>query len=317
MARTLSRRALLILPILFGMSIIVFSVVRLVPGDPAVSILGPNATPALIASTRKELGLDVPAYVQYFQWLGGVLHGDFGYDFNSGTPISRLILAAAPVTAELVLFSMLLAVVIGIPLGVVSARWKGAWPDWAGYVLSMSGISAPDFWIGIMLILVFGVVARIAPSSGWVSLTQDPLANLQHIVLPALALAATRMASIIRLTRATMLNVLQDEDYIRFLRAWGLSEWSVLVRHALRNAAIPTVTVVGMQAGYAFGATVVIEQLFALPGLGRLVLTSTLAKDYPLVQASILVLGLWFIVINLVVDSLYVVLDPRQRTRGA
>ena len=316
MAEALIRRALLIAPILFGMSIIVFSIIRLVPGDPVLAVLGLNATPTLVVQTRHELGLDLPAYVQYLHWIGNALHGNLGLDYRSDRPITELILAALPVTGELVALSLLLAICIGVPLGVFAAIWHGRWPDRLGLGFSMGGISVPDFWLGIMLILVFSLVLRIVPSSGFVPLREDLVQNLLHLALPALALCAGLAAVLIRITRAAMLDVLQN-DYIRFARAKGLGEMSVIVRHGLRNAAVPIVTVIGMQVGYLFGATVVIEQVFSLPGLGRLVLDSTLALNYPLIQGSVLVLGLLFILTNLVVDFLYVVLDPRLKARAA
>lgn len=315
MARELIRRLLLVVPILFGMSLIIFSIIRLVPGDPVLAVLGLTASPSLILQTRHQLGLDVPAYVQYFNWIGSALHGDLGLDYRSDQPITTLILAAFPVTTELVLLALLIAICVGVPLGIVSAIWRGRIPDLFGQAVSMSGISVPDFWLGIMLILVFALTFRMVPSSGFVPFLEDPVENLAHMVLPALALAAGLAAVLIRITRTAMLDVL-NKDYIRFARARGLDEMSVIVRHALRNAAIPIVTVIGMQAGYLFGATVVIEQVFSLPGIGRLVLDSTLTRNYPLIQGSILVLGLLFILANLIVDTLYVVLDPRLRTRA-
>lgn len=316
MAEALIRRVLLIVPVLFGMSVIVFSIIRLVPGDPVLAVLGLNATPSLIVRTRHELGLDVPVYVQYLHWIGAALHGDLGMDYRSDRPITQLILSALPVTGELVVLSLLLAICVGVPLGMVAAIRRGRWPDRFGLAASMSGISVPDFWLGIMLILIFALVLRLLPSSGFVPLTQDPLQNLTHMALPALALSAGLVAVLIRITRTAMLDVL-DQDHIRCARARGLGELSVIVRHGLRNAAIPIVTVIGMQAGYLFGATVVIEEVFSLPGLGRLVLDSTLARNYPLIQGSVLVLGLLFILANLLVDSLYIVLDPRLRARAA
>lgn len=315
MAEALIRRVLLVAPILFGMSIIVFSIIRLVPGDPVLAVLGLNATPKLVVQTRHELGLDQPVYIQYVHWISNALHGDLGRDYRSDRPISDLILAALPVTGELVALSLLLAVCIGLSIGVLAAIWHDRWPDRVGLAFSMGGISLPDFWLGIVLILVFALVFRLVPSSGFVPLTEDPVQNLLHMALPALALCAGLAAVLIRITRTAMLDVLSN-DYIRFARAKGLDEMAVIVRHGLRNAAIPIVTVIGMQAGYLFGATVVIEQVFSLPGVGRLVLDSTLARNYPLIQGSVLVLGLLFIVTNLVVDSLYVVLDPRMKARS-
>jgi peptide/nickel transport system permease protein len=314
-AQALIRRLLLVVPILFGMSLIIFSIIRLVPGDPVLAVLGLTASPKVVVQTRHQLGLDLPAYVQYFHWIGNALRGDLGLDYRTDEPITSLIMAALPVTGELVVFALLIAICVGVPLGIVSAIWRGRIPDLLGQAVSMSGISVPDFWLGIMLILLFALTFRLVPSAGFVPFFEDPLQNVMHVVLPALALSAGLAAVLIRITRTAMLDVLH-RDYIRFARARGLDEISVIVRHALRNAAVPIVTVIGMQAGYLFGATVVIEQVFSLPGLGRLVLDSTLTRNYPLIQGSILVLGLLFILANLIVDTLYVVLDPRLRSRA-
>jgi peptide/nickel transport system permease protein len=310
--QALVKRLLLVFPILFGMSVIVFSVIRLVPGDPVLAVLGLNATPDLVVRTRHELGLDMPIYVQYLQWIGGILHGDFGLDYRSNQPIRQLILSTLPVTGELVVLSLLLGIVIGVPLGTAAAVWRDRIPDRVGQVVSMLGISVPDFWLGIMLVLLFSLAFRLFPSSGFTPPGEDLAANLWHLFLPALALASGLAAVLIRITRAAMLSVL-EQDFIKYARSSGLSEWSVILRHGLRNAAVPVITVIGLQAGYLFGATVVIEEVFSLPGLGRLVLESTLQRNYPLIQASVLVLGFLFVIVNLVVDLVYLALDPRLR----
>jgi peptide/nickel transport system permease protein len=311
-AQVLGRRLALAVPMLLGMSIIVFLIVHLVPGDPAHAILGLNATPELVSQLQSQLGLDRPLPVQYLDWLGGVLHGDFGTDYSSSAPISELLSQRLPVTIELALVSLGLAVLAGVPLGVLAAVRRGRGPDAVAQGASMLGISVPDFWLGIMLILAFSLGLGLLPSSGWVPLSQDPVENLRHVALPAIALAAGLAAVLIRVTRAAMLDVL-SQDYIRFCRAKGVSETRVVLKHGLRNAAIPITTVIGMQAGYLLGGAIVVEQVFSLPGVGRLVLDSVLQRNYPVVQASVLVVGVMFIIANLAADVLYTVLNPRLR----
>jgi peptide/nickel transport system permease protein len=317
MGQAILTRVLLVIPILFGMSVVVFAIIRLVPGDPVAAVLGLNATPQLIEQTRHQLGLDQPLWVQYLQWLGGILHGDFGRDYRSGHPIAQLLAQTLPVTFELIVLSMLIAVVAGVGLGTVGAVWRGRVPDRVGQVLSTLGISVPDFWLGMILILALALALGLFPSSGFTPLTDDPLDNLWHLVLPALALATGLAAVLVRITRSAMLEVL-DQDFLRAARSRGLSERAVVLGHGLRNAAVPIVTVIGMQLGYLFGATVVIENVFSVPGLGRLILDSTLAHNYPVIQASVLVLGAVFVLTNLLVDIAYTVIDPRvARPAGA
>jgi peptide/nickel transport system permease protein len=298
---------------LLGMSVLVFLIIRLVPGDPVLAVLGLNATPQLVAKLREDLGLDDPIYVQYFNWLAGVLHGDFGLDYRSDEPIGGMLLERLPVTLELTAMALAMAVAAAIPLGVIAAVRRGRLPDKAMQGLSLAGISVPDFWLGIMLILVFSLGLGLLPSSGYVPLRDDPVENIRHMILPASALAAGLAAVLIRITRAAMLDVLH-EDYIRFTRAKGVGERTVIFKHALRNASIPIVTVVGLQAGYLLGGAIVIEQVFGLPGVGRLVLDSVLQRNYPVVQASVLMVGLMFVLTNLAADLLYTVLNPKLRT---
>jgi peptide/nickel transport system permease protein len=315
-AHVVARRLALAVPMLFGMSVVVFLIVHLVPGDPARAILGLNATPELVARLRTQLGLDDSLVSQYVAWLGNVLTGDFGTDYSSSAPIATLLGQRLPVTIELALVALLIAVLIGVPLGVLAAVRRGRGPDAAAQGVSMVGISVPDFWIGIMLILAFSLGLGVLPSSGWVPFSEDPVENLRHVLLPALALGVGFSAVLIRVTRAAMLEVLA-QDYIRFCRAKGVPERSVIFKHALRNAAIPITTVVGMQAGYLLGGAIVVEQVFSLPGVGRLVLDGVLQRNYPVVQATVLVIGVMFIVVNLVSDVLYTVLNPRLRRAGA
>jgi peptide/nickel transport system permease protein len=315
-ADVIARRLLLAVPMLVGMSVVVFAIVHLVPGDPATAVLGLNATPELVAKVRTEMGLDASLLSQYVTWFGNVLTGDFGRDYSSSAPIGALLVQRLPVTIELALVALAIAIVIGVPLGVAAAVWRGRAPDAAAQGVSMVGISVPDFWIGIMLILAFSLGLGMLPSSGWVPFSEDPVENLRHVALPAFALGAGFAAVLIRVTRAAMLEVL-SQDYIRFCRAKGVSETSVILKHALRNAAIPIATVVGMQAGYLLGGAIVIEQVFSLPGVGRLVLDGVMQRNYPVVQAAVLVVGVMFIAVNLAADVLYAVLNPKLRKAAA
>jgi peptide/nickel transport system permease protein len=315
-ADVVARRVLLAVPMLLGMSLVVFLIVHLVPGDPATAVLGLNATPELVQQLRTDLGLDEPLVTQYLTWLGNVLTGDFGRDYSSNAPISELLSERLPVTIELAVAALVVALVIGIPLGVAGAVWRGRAPDAAAQGVSMVGISVPDFWVGIMLILAFALGLGVLPSSGWVPFGEDPVENLRSLILPALALGLGFGAVLIRVTRAAMLDVL-SQDYIRFCRAKGVPESRVILKHALRNAAIPITTVVGMQAGYLLGGAIVIEQVFALPGVGRLVLDGVLQRNYPVVQGAVLVIGAMFIAVNLAADVLYAVLNPRLRRAPA
>jgi peptide/nickel transport system permease protein len=315
-AEVVARRIALAVPMLLGMSVVVFLIVHLVPGDPAHAILGLNATPELVARLRTELGLDDSLLTQYLRWLGNVLTGDFGTDYSSSAPIGTLLTQRLPVTIELAVVALAIANVIGIPLGVAAAVWRGRAPDSAAQGVSLLGISVPDFWLGIVLILVFSLGLGVLPSSGWVPFSEDPAGNLEHVALPALALGVGFGAVLIRVTRAAMLEVL-EQDYIRFCRAKGVSEVSVIFQHALRNAAIPITTVVGMQAGYLLGGAIVVEQVFSLPGVGRLVLDGVLQRNYPVVQGAVLVIGAMFIAVNLFADVLYTVLNPRLRRSAA
>ena len=315
MARVLITRLALAVPMLFGMSVLVFLIIRLVPGDPVLAVLGLNATPELVAQMREDLGLNDPMYVQYFHWLADILRGDFGIDYRSNEPIGDLLADRLPVTVELAVLSLLFAIAAAIPLGVLAALRRGRTEDKATLGVSLAGISVPDFWLGIMLILVFSLSLDLLPSSGFVPLAEDPVDNIRHMLLPSIALAVGLAAVLIRITRAAMLDVLH-QDHIRFTRAKGVEERIVIFKHALRNAAIPIVTVIGLQAGYLLGGAIVIEQVFALPGVGRLVLDSVLQRNYPVVQASVLVIGVLFVFTNLAADLLYIILNPKLRTSG-
>jgi peptide/nickel transport system permease protein len=271
-----------------GVSVLTFLMIRLIPGDAVQIMLGANAevTPAQIATMRARLGLDQPIFVQYAHWIGRALHGDLGTSVWTGRPVLEEILPRVGVTAELTLLALLLAAILAIPLGCLMATARRRWADYTIRVLSIVGITTPSFWLGVMLLYAISVAAPDAQMLGWVSFADDPLGNLQRVILPATALALPVLASLARVVRASMVEVMR-QDYIRTARAKGLPERDVIIVHALRNALLPFLTNFGIMAGYLFGGSVVIEQVFALPGLGRLMVGAIAERNYPLVQASI------------------------------
>jgi peptide/nickel transport system permease protein len=309
-----ARRLLLAVPLLFGMSLLVFGLMRLVPGDPAVAVLGYKATPEGIKALREAFHLDEPLAQQYLRWLAGVARGDFGLDFRQNEPIGRMILDRLPVTIELTLLASACATLIGVPLGLLGGGRRGGTADRAALAVGLVGISIPDFWLGIMLILALSLWAGIFPSAGFVPFTEAPLDNLLCLVLPALTLALSRAAVLGRLTRAAVRDVVA-RPFVQYARAKGLGERAILVRHVLPNAAIPIVTVLGLQVGYMLGGAIVVEMIFTLPGVGRMTLDAVLERNYPVLQNSILVIGALFMLVNLTTDILYGVIDPRVRRR--
>jgi len=314
MPRILLRRVGDMLFVSFGVSILSFLMIRLIPGDAVQLMLGANAevTQRQIDALRHKLGLDQPFLQQYLAWIGHVLHGDFGTSLTTGRPVLTEIAAAAGVTAELTMLGLVVAVVVALPLGCAMTALRSPAASLAMRLLSITGITVPSFWLGIMLL--YGA-AELAPgwaAVGWVPFSRDPLGNLRRVLLPALSIALPVVASLARFLRAVMSEALQ-QDYVRTARAKGLRECVVLLRHVLRNALIPFVTQAGIMAGYLFAGSVVIEQVFALPGLGRLIVGAIADRDYALVQAAILLATLVFVCINAVVDVLYAVIDPRVR----
>ena len=299
---------------LLGVSVLVFGMVRLVPGTVVEQLLGQAAiaSPEVLASFRAYFGLDRPVPVQYVHWLGGVLRGDFGASWLSGRPVIGLFAERLPVSAELALLAVGWSLVLGVPLGTGAAVWRGGARDSAIRVGATIGLSLPAFWQGTVLILLFSIYLGWMPSLAWTPLTERPLQNLVTMALPALTLGTATAAMITRMSRSSMLDVL-GRDYVRTARAKGLPERDVTFRHALRNALIPVVTVAGVQLGYIVGGLVVVEDVFTLPGVGRLLLDAIFQRDYPVVQGVILLLGAIFMLLNLAVDLLYAALDPRLR----
>lgn len=307
-----ARRLALAVPLLLGMSVLVFALMRLVPGDPAVTVLGYKATPDAVRALRDAFRLDEPLAAQYVAWLGGVARGDFGLDFRQNEPIGRMILDRLPVTIELTIFATVAAALIGVPLGLLGGGRRGGAADRTALAVGLVGVSLPDFWLGIMLILLVSLGTGLLPSSGYVPFSESPVENVLHLVLPALTLAASRAAVLGRLTRAAVLDTVR-RGYVQYARAKGLGERRVLFRHVLPNAAIPIVTVLGLQTGYMLGGAIVVETIFALPGVGRMTLDAVLERNYPVVQGTLLVIGAMFMLVNLATDILYGLIDPRVR----
>jgi peptide/nickel transport system permease protein len=299
---------------LIGLSLLVFLMLRLVPGTVVEQMIGADAiaSPAMVAELKRFFGLDQPWYVQYGRWLGQLAQGDLGTSWRTGKPVVALILERLPVTLELTLFSVAFALVLGIAAGIVSAVRRDRAIDNVTRVGTLLGLSVPVFWQGTMLILFFSLYLRWMPPVVWVDFSADWRRNLTIMVLPALCLGTASAANVARTTRSCMLDVLGSE-YVRTAAAKGLAGRVVVLKHALRNALIPVVTVAGLQIGILLGGTVVVEEVFTLPGIGRLVLWSIYQRDYPLTQSTILFIAVLFMAINLAVDLLYGYLDPRIR----
>ncbi|HMB32917.1 MAG TPA: ABC transporter permease [Methylomirabilota bacterium] len=289
---------------LLGVSVLVFVILRVLPGDPARMLLPDGAPESAVAELNRQLGLREPFVVQYGLFLGSVARGDFGQSFQYRAPALRVVLERLPATVHLTLAAMLITIAAGVPLGIFTAVRRGTRYDVAGTIVAVLGQSLPNFWLGIMLILLFGVALRWLPTSGFASWTS--------LVLPAVTLAAFPTALVARLTRSSMLEIL-NRDYIRTGRAKGLAERSVVFRHALRNAAIPVLTVIGLQIGALLGGAVITESIFAWPGMGKLIVDAIFFRDFPVVQTVLILSATVFVVINLAVDLLYTVIDPRIR----
>lgn len=306
------KRMVLALPVLFGITVVVFLLVRLIPGDVIDAMLGTEASlrPEVREQLRKTLGLDRPLHVQYVTWLADIVRGDLGRSLRTGQPIVENLSGKLPITLELALLSIVMSLIIAIPLGVISALRRNSSSDFVVRLLGTAGLSLPNFWLATMLILIASRYFRWGAALIYVSPFEDPIENLKQMLLPSLALALGLTAVVMRMTRSSLLEVL-SQDYIRTARAKGLLERGVLYRHALRNALLPIVTIVGIQTGHLLGGAVIIEQIFGLPGLGWFLLNAIYQRDYPAVQAGVLILAIIFVLTNLVVDLLYAILDPR------
>jgi peptide/nickel transport system permease protein len=305
-------RLLSLLPVLFGTSLVSFFLIRLVPGDPALALLGLEADNAAIAALRQKLSLDQPLVVQYLTWLGNVLRGDFGRSIQGGREVFPLLIGALGPTALLALAALLVSLAIALPAGIVAATRRNSAADYSASFLALCGLSMPSFWLGVLLILALSIWLPIFPSSGYASPLASPTEFLRHLVLPALTLGAALAAATMRMTRATMLEVLRS-DYVRTAKAKGLAERSVVLRHALPNAQIPIITLIGIQIGQLLGGVVITETVFSWPGIGKLTVDAIFARDYPVVQGAVLLTAALFVLINFATDVIYTLVDPRVR----
>jgi peptide/nickel transport system permease protein len=330
MGRYAFRRFLTIVPVLVGVSVIVFGFVHLIPGDPAVTMLGERATPERVAEIRTQLGLDKPLVTQYLIYLGKVLRGDLGVSILRGDAVALDLLRRFPATVELALSAICLAILVGVPSGIISAVWRNSVFDALARLFALTGVSMPIFWLGLMLAWVFGVLLgwlptgfRLSTEVSLVSITHfailDSLltrnwpalwSSLRHLVLPAMALSTIPMAVITRMTRASLLEVL-SQDYVRTAEAKGLPQRAVILRHAMRNALLPVMTVTGLQVGRLLAGAILTETIFSWPGIGLWIYEAIQARDYPIVQGATLFIATVFVLVNLLTDTLYAAVDPR------
>jgi peptide/nickel transport system permease protein len=321
-----------IIPVLLGVSFVVFFMVRAIPGDPAQILLGQNATQEQVANLRASMGLDKPVIVQYGLFLRDALTGNLGESIVTGRPVTTELLVRLPATLELTSFAMLIAILVGVPVGVISAVKQYSWLDKITAVLALTGISMPIFWLAMILVVIFTVNLQLLPFPGRLSsdmaisavtgiVLVDSLLTLnfagfwdglKHLILPAIALGTIPMAIITRMTRSSMLEVM-GEDYVRTARAKGVVPWQVVFKHALRNALLPTITVIGLQVGLLMGGAIITETIFSWPGIGQIAYDSINRRDYAMIQGVVLYGALLFVLVNLLVDILYAVLDPRVR----
>ncbi len=313
MLRYLAGRMMAFVPVLLGILTVVFLLIRLIPGDAIQLFLGTQVemTPAQMAELRHVFGVDKPLWAQYLDYLARLGHGDFGVSLRTARPVLPDILARLPVSFELAVIALAIAVVLAVPLGAVSALFRNSALDVVARVGGLLGLSIPNFWLGTMLILLFSRSSQFVIGQ-YTSVAADPVRNLQVMLLPAISLGLAIGAILLRYTRSSLLEVLA-QDYIRTARSKGLREALVVARHALPNAFIPVITVIGFQLGYLLGGTVVIEEIYALPGMGRLALNAIVQRDYPIVQGVVLVIAFLFVLTNLLVDILYAWIDPRIR----
>jgi peptide/nickel transport system permease protein len=328
------RRLLMLIPVLLGMTIIVFSIIHAIPGDPADTILGEKASEQSKQELRIELGLNKPMYVQYIDYMDKLAHGDLGNSIRTRSPISTEILPYLAATIELTVVSMAIAVFVGVNAGILSAWKQNSWFDYISMLIALIGVSMPIFWLGLMEQWIFSLQLKWLPSIGRMDVRDpiDAITNLylldavlngrwdqlwpviKHLILPGVALGTIPMAIIARMTRSSMLEVMRS-DYIRTAKAKGLSQFFVVYKHALKNALIPVVTVIGLQTGLLLGGAVLTETIFAWPGVGRYIFDAISSRDYPVIQSGILVIALIFVLVNLVVDLLYAYIDPRINYR--
>lgn len=309
--RYVTIRILQTIPVLVGISMVVFVIIHFAPGDPVVNRLGIQATEENIQELRRAYGLNQPLYIQYLEWLGGILRGDFGRSLTQGgRPVADLIRSRLPATLFLAVSSLVVSIVIALPAGVLSAVKKNTLTDYGVSVGALSGVSIPNFWLGLILILLLARIMGVLPAGNYVSPAERPIAALEHVVLPAITVGTAYAALLTRQTRSAVLDNL-DTDNVRMAKSKGLAPRRILTHHVLKQSLLPVITVAGLQFGYMLSATVVVEQVFAWPGLGRLIWLAVRQQDYPTVQGTVLVIAFIFVMVNLAVDLAYSYLDPR------
>jgi peptide/nickel transport system permease protein len=312
MLRFIARRILIAIPTIIIVSVLVFTLQQLLPGDPVLTMAGEERDPEVLAFLREKYRLNDPVPIQYFAWIGQVLQGNLGISLRTDIPVLTLILGKLPVTLELAIFAMIIALAIGIPTGIISAVRKGTSVDYAANVVALSGLSIPNFWLGILLIMLISVRWQLLPASGFVPPSEDLWLNIKTMIMPAFVLGTGLAASLMRHTRSAMLGVLRS-DYIRTARAKGLVSRVVIMKHALRNALIPIITLSTLLFGELLAGAVLTEQIFTIPGFGKLVVDAVFNRDYAVVQGVVLCTAVGFIVMNLLADILYVLANPRLR----
>lgn len=312
MAHYLVRRLVAMVPLLLIVAVVAFGLIYLVPGDPAVVVAGESATPQRIEEVRADLGLDGTFIEQFGSWFSDVLHGDLGTSLFNDVPVADQIRARLPATLSLIGFGLVLALVVGIPAGVIAGLRQGTWVDRSMTTLATVGLAVPAFWLAAMLLLFFAVDRQLLPATGYVPLTDDPYQWFRHMLLPGLAIGAASAAEVARQTRSGVVAV-AGEDYIRTSRSMGLSRRSIAGKHILKNAGVPIVTVVGLQVGRIIGASLVVEQMFAIPGLGQLTVSAVLNRDIPTIQGVVLVIAFIVLLANLLVDVSYIYFNPKLR----
>ncbi len=312
MLRNITVRLAQAIPVILLVAVLAFMLMHMLPGDPAVVIAGPDATPEALDRLRHQLGLDRPLWEQLVNWLGHLARGDFGQSLMLNQSVLSAVGERVPVTLSLALIAFAITIPVGVVLGVIAAYYRNTWADSAVMGVALVGVSVPSFWIAIISVIVFSVELGWLPSTGYVPLSEGFVPWLRAMVQPALILALFQIGYLARMTRSSMLDVL-DQDYIRTARAKGLNEWATVGKHAFRNSLMSVVTVSGIILSLLIGGSVVIEQVFALPGIGRLVVQGIMARDYPLIQGTMLLLGFSFVIVNVVVDLAYTLVDPRVR----
>ncbi|CAI8904298.1 ABC transporter permease [Brevibacillus sp. BC25] len=308
----LLKRVVSLLPVLLVVAVVDFIIIHLTPGDPASVILGAQATEEELAKLREQLGLNLPIYIRFFEWIGGLLQGDLGWSIFMDKPVTEAIWEHLGPTLSLTIMAEIIAILFAIPLGVMAANRRGTWMDQSFMTFALLGISLPSFWIGLNLILLFAVQLNWLPAAGYQPMSNGLLNHFKYLIMPAISLGIMQGALIARMTRSSMLEVL-NENYIRTAEAKGLKMWIVTYKHALRNAFIPILTVIGLSFATLIGGAVVTETVFNIPGIGKLIVNSVLRRDYEVIQGTVLMIATAYVLINLIVDLLYAYIDPRVR----